>query len=354
MAMKMSLTTNKKPKYIFLTDTHATDNNLDLQVSVWKQAIDLCIKLDVKTILHGGDFVTARKAQSLEVLEHLVWVKNSIINSGLNLIGIAGNHDKTDQESIFSYPKLLNDESFRIIDNYENIKLDNFTISFLPYFPETGSYKDKYKKMSNEAILNKSEKNILLTHIGVNGGLAHENATSNKEVPADMFVEYDLVLIGHYHNRNKIECDIDTDIWYVGSAAPKDFGEDNRKGFTIIYDDCSIEFVDAKFPKFRTVNIEQSEINDSFIEELKKDISENKTNIRVIIDGDESELKALKKEIFSEIGVKKVKLNSNDVSLINKLDKVEFVNLDKSTLRSEYKKFCVSCEIDPKLGLEYI
>ena len=91
---------------------------------VVKKLIDRVNKLDVKKILHGGDFVTARKAQSLEVLEHLVWVKNTVINSGLSLIGIAGNHDKTDQESVFSYPKLLNDERFKIVDDYLNEKVD--------------------------------------------------------------------------------------------------------------------------------------------------------------------------------------------------------------------------------------
>jgi exonuclease SbcD len=344
--------TNRKAVALGLTDTHAHDNNLALQESIWKQAISICEEKDIKKIYHFGDWVTARKAQSLEVLEHLSWIKDTIFDNDLSLIGISGNHDKTNQESIFAYPNLLKDEGFHVVEyGYQDNISDNISVWFLPYFPEKGTYKDRVEAMKKQLDPNKT--NVLITHVGINGGLAHENATVNKEVPADLFIGFDIVLVGHYHNRNKIDFN-EVDIHYVGSPFAANFGEDNEKGFTIIYDDGSIEFINANFPRYETIEIEVEAIDGKWLSQTKKHIKESGSNVRVIVSGDESELKKIKKQKFSDIGVRKLKLNSESVAIRNEDNKVVFVNLDKKTVIKEYKKFSVNQEIDSELGLEYL
>lgn len=343
----------RKPYALTLTDTHATPNNLKLQESIWKQAVRYCLDNKIPTIYHMGDWVTARKAQSLEVLKHLDWVKKLLYENGIVLIGISGNHDKSNQESIFAYPNIYgNDIDFRIVEErYDEQLSDSVHIHLLPYFPETGSYNDKLEDAKKRVV--KGKKNILLTHAGVNGGLAHENATVNKEIPADAFVGFDMVLIGHYHNRNKIDFDL-VDIWYTGSAFASNYGEDNEKGFTIIYDDGSIEFVNSEFPKFETIEVEVDKVDGKWLSETKKHISDTGNNVRVVVTGDESELKSISKQKFSNIGVKKLKLNTENISVRNDRNEVVFVNLDKATVKKEYKKFCVNNEIDHDFGFEYL
>ena len=75
--------------------------------------------------------------------------------------------------------------------------------------------------------------------------------------------------------------------------------------------------------------------------------------MRVIVTGDESELKKVKKQKFSDIGVKKLQLSVDSVGLeVAKC--TDFVSLDKEAVIKGYKKFCINQEIDPEFGLEYL
>jgi exonuclease SbcD len=343
----------RKPIGIGLADTHAHDNNLKLQVSIWKQAVELAKKLDVDKLFHLGDWVVERKAQSLGVLEHLEEMKEYVKYHNLELIGISGNHDKTNQESIFAYPNLYGGSGFHIVEDFhEEIISEDLSVWFLPYFPEMGTYPDKVEMIKK--MMNKDKRNILITHIGVNGGLAHESATINKEVSAGLFEGFYSVQIGHFHNRNLVEHDGTAIIWYVGSTHAANYGEDNEKGFTIFYDDGSIEFHNAEFPKFETIKVDVEEVDGKWLSETKKYIKETGINVRVIVTGDESELKKIKKQKFSDIGVKKLKLNAESVAIRGEDNKVVFVSLDKKAVKKLYKKFSVNNEIDPSFGLEYL
>lgn len=348
---------SKKALAIHLTDTHATDNNLKLQESIWKQAVELSVSNGRCDIFHGGDWVTARKAQSLEVLEHLVWVRDLLQKKNINLIGISGNHDKTSQESVFAYPNLLNNEMFELVDETHTEHFDNARATFMSYFPEEGTCKERIKKLISDLEMSHVDgiKEIFICHQGFNGGLSHKNATSNKELPIEILEFFDTVLIGHYHNRNNIENDFDTDIWYTGSTHANNYGEDNEKGFTIIYDDGSIEFINAEFPKYETIQVDISDIDGKWMKQTKNHINDSGNNVRLIITGDESELKKVKPAKFSEIGIKQLKKNSDNIAIRDESNKVVFVSLDKETVIKEYKKFAVEIEIeDVEFGVEYL
>ena len=342
----------KKAIALHLTDTHANNNNLDLQESIWLQATRVCKELKIKHICHGGDWVTSRKAQSLAVLEHMVWIKDLLKKNNIDLIGITGNHDKTNQESVFAYPNLLDEECFSIIEESYCMNISaKVDIYFISYFPELGSFKERFE---NIRIMDPKKKSILVCHQGINGGLSHKNATINKELPTGMFDAFDTVLVGHYHNRNLVEHDGDNDIWYTGSTYAANYGEDNDKGFTIIYDDGSIEFHQTDFPRYETISVDVTEIDGKWLSTTKKHIASTGTNVRVIVTGDESELKKVKKQKFSDIGVKKLQLNIDSVGLIDPRGSATYVSLDKETVRREYSKFCVSQEIDSYFGISYL
>ena len=344
---------SRKAEAICITDTHANPNNLKLQESIWSQLFDIAEERGIKRVFHLGDMVHARKAQPLGVLEHLCWVKDNLAKRGLDFIGICGNHDKVSLESMFAYPTLYDSENFKIVDSTYELSINkNLSAWFMSYFPETTTAPDILKNMSE--MVDNSKKNILCAHQGVNGGLSHENATTNKELPTESFASFDLTMLGHYHNANVVEHKGGHEIRYIGSSHASNYGEDNDKGFTIIYDDGSIEFVNSEFPKFETIEVEVDKVDGKWLSETKKHISESGNNVRVVVTGDESELKSISKQKFSDIGVKKLKLNTENVSIRNEKNEVVFVNLDKATVRKEYKKFCVSNEIDYDFGFEYL
>ena len=343
----------RKAVAICITDTHAHSNNIELQESIWGQLFDLAEERNIKKVFHLGDMVHARKAQPLEVLEHLVWVKRCLLDRGLDFTGICGNHDKVSLESFFAYPSLYDSNEFKIVDKTYSLSInDNLSVWFMSYFPETTTAPKILKEVSEMVDTNKI--NILCSHQGVNGGLSHDNATINKELPTEAFKVFNLTLLGHYHNANVVEHDGCHEIRYIGSSNATNYGEDNEKGFTIIYDDGSIEFVNSEFPKYETISVEVDKVDGKWLSETKKHIKESGSNVRVIVSGDESELKGIQKKKFSEIGVSKLLLNSESVAIRNENNKVVFVNLDKKTVLKEYKRFAINQEIDSSLGIEYL
>jgi len=343
----------RKPIAICITDTHAHSNNIEIQENIWNQLFVLAKERGIKRVFHLGDMVHARKAQPLNVLKHLNWIKENIKDRSLDFTGICGNHDKVSLESLFAYPTLYDSDGFNVVEETQELQInDGLSIWFMSYFPETTTAPKILSEMSLR--VKKSKKNILCAHQGISGGLSHENATINKELPAESFKAFDLSLLGHYHNANVVEHNGSHEIRYIGSSHATNYGEDNNKGFTIIYDDGSIESINSEFPKFETIDIEVSEISGKWLSNTKKHIASSGNNVRLIVSGDESDLKKLKKQKFSDIGIKKVIRKNDNVSIESVDDKVAFVSLDKKDALKEYRKFCINQEIDPSFGLGYL
>jgi exonuclease SbcD len=341
----------KIPIAVLLTDSHLHKDNISQVEDIWEQAIALCRKLKVNRILHGGDMVTARQAQPLSVLESMLRTRARLLEEGLELDAIEGNHDRSNLEAEFGYPSVFATDNFRIHPASTTLDFDDVIIHMLSYFPENGSYCERLENLNKS--VKKKKFNILVTHVGVNGGLSHESASSNKEVPTSIFSKFDTVLIGHYHNQ----CQIDgTEIYYVGSTHQSNFGEDSNKGFTILYSDGSHEFVKSKFQEFRTMQIDADEIDTKFLKKLKKDIDSSGDKVRVVIVGDDSKLKTVDKKAFVEAGVSKIKLRSDNAEFEDKAAPTvtEYVSFTKKEIVQEYKKFSVANEFDSELGLEYL
>ena len=111
-----------------------------------------------------------------------------------------------------------------------------FALHVMSYFPEDGSFAERLGRLAAEALSGEPE-HFLYIHEGINGALAQP---SEKELPARIFSPFDKVFVGHYHNRTVIP---GTGIEYIGSSRQHNFGEDEEKGYTVLYTDGTYEFV---------------------------------------------------------------------------------------------------------------
>jgi exonuclease SbcD len=341
----------KHPIALVLTDSHLHKDNIADVEDIWEQAITICKQHNINRIFHGGDLVTARQAQPLSVLESILRTRERLAEEKIITDLIEGNHDKTYLEAESGYSSIFATDMFRVHGSSYTIQMSKkVSISMLPYFPEMGTYTERLMTLIDS--LDKSNYNILITHIGINGGLAHESVSTNKEIPAECFAGVDKVLVGHYHNRCQVEAE--NEIWFVGSTHPQNFGEDNEKGFTLIYSDGSHEYIKARFTEYRTITVDAEQVNTKFIKDLKKDITSSKDKVRLQIVGDESKLKTIDKAALTEAGVSKLKLKDSSVKLEGKQQEESFVSFTKQEILKEYKAFSLSSEIDPSLGLEYL
>jgi exonuclease SbcD len=241
----------RKPLFIFVTDTHNNEYNGELIYSIFEQAISVAIENKLKYIYHGGDFFNERKAQPLSVLKTLVRVIHLCEKRGIILRIIPGNHDKTDYKSEDSFLDIFTKYSnFELIRTYDSFVHDRTCIHMIPFFEE----KTTYSKYLDLVKPDPSRINILITHIAVNSVQNNDGSKIENDLTADRFNAFDLVLIGHYHNYQEID-----NIVYIGSTHQQNFGEDQDKGYSIIYDDGTfdkIEFENVPTYTTSTINVD--------------------------------------------------------------------------------------------------
>ena len=327
-----------KPIGVFMTDTHLKENNHELVKDIFVQALELCKKLKVKKLFHGGDVFTSRSSQSLHVLVSFYDIIDLLKKYEVELYIIAGNHDKTDQDSPRSYLDIYRHRKFvTLIREEECYDFNGITIGFVPFFTE--SYKLRLKNVKDKAIALKNDINILLTHHAFNGAINNDGSVVDDSNTTKSVKFWDKVLVGHYHDSNHFK-----NIWYTGSTYQGNFGErSDDKGFTVIYDNGEIEFEPSKFPKYIHVKLDVSDDIDNEIE-LYSDNGEDK--IRFTFSGDKTDIHKIDRQKLDSLGID-VKYELNDVNEeILKVESGDFSSMTMKNIISYFKEYCDIQEIE--------
>lgn len=332
----------KKPIAVILTDTHKTKDNLKLVENIFDQAIELALEIGCGKIFHGGDWFTNRVGQNLATLMAMKRVFDKIEKAGLEIEGIPGNHDKTDQDSEDSY--------LDIFSGYENLtlhskggfrKFKDITVAFLPYFSQ--SYTERLKELEKSAKAQKTTHNVLITHKAFNGVKNNDGSTVEDGVSTKEVKFWDKVLVGHYHDASKVG----KNVFYIGSSYQSNFGENlNDKGFTILFDDGSTDFEPSEFPKYKRIKLEANDV-ESIQTELKH-YSNSEDNIRFIFSGNETDIEKINLSNFADVGID-CKFESDEINEeILKVERDNFQQLDSKSIKKHFIKYCKIQNIDKK------
>lgn len=272
----------KQPIAIWITDTHLSENTIEINKSIFNQVFALCDELNLKTVIHGGDCFNSRKGQTEIVLNTFKQILDEAANQNIKILAIAGNHDKTDLTANESFLDAFDGHpAFEVMGVGAAFSSDKVDITFLPYFDETLTYPEKLKDVKK--IIDKDRFNILCTHVGVDTAETNSGSKIESELKSDSFKEFDYVLCGHYHNRQIIWKD---KFIYTGSAYQANFGENEEKNVVVIYDDIeeSFEFVKLEFPKYVTIDILPEYLNSELIEQITLKLTEAKVRVRIVGD----------------------------------------------------------------------
>lgn len=335
----------KIPVALILTDTHLHKNNVELVKDIFKQAIDLCKTLKINFIFHLGDFFTSREAQPLHVLDEAQDILMMVEEAKIGLDITDGNHDKVDLESNKSYLRIFYHNVTHKIDDvcnsfwYVNNKsFEKLNFIWVPYFKENGSYLKKLEEATK--LIRKDKQNILLTHISINGVQNNDGSAVENVVKQELFKKFDKVLVGHYHQQQNIN-----NIYYIGSAYQANFGEDEAKGFTIMYDDGSHDFIQSKFPKYIKEKIDIDDKN--ALKKFEKQYTNSKDHVRVVLTGDKTKLQAFNKENLYDKGID-VKFESEEMNSNFDISKQEIIMFDRSNIAKAFDKFIEINSIEDK------
>ena len=341
------------PCLLLLNDIHISKDNIPAFKANWQEAIDICRKMDVKEIAIGGDLFFSRAAQTLDVLLAVHDALLTAAEYGIHVTIAEGNHDKVNQENERGYCHVFDQHSNVLVcDEYVSLPLGDdcrFVLHMMGYFPEDGSFCTRLDRLKEEA-LDPKRLNFLYIHEGINGALAQPN---DKELPAKIFEDFDKVFVGHYHNRTIID---KTRIEYIGSSRQHNFGEDEEKGYTVIYTDGSHEFIKNKVnTRYRVIDVAAEHAGRHLMDELKEIDADGRYKVKVRVHAPQAAMKSVDKAALLDAGATKVELIADDEEMLEVAASSLFEKFDSHRIRETYEEFCREKQIDDvAIGLEYL
>ena len=341
------------PCLLLLNDIHISKDNIPAFKANWQEAIDICRKMDVKEIAIGGDLFFSRAAQTLDVLLAVHDALLTAAEHGIHVTIAEGNHDKVNQENERGYCHVFDQHSNVLVcDEYVSLPLGDdcrFVLHMMGYFPEDGSFCTRLDRLKEEA-LDPKRLNFLYIHEGINGALAQPN---DKELPAKIFEEFDKVFVGHYHNRTIID---KTRIEYIGSSRQHNFGEDEEKGYTVIYTDGSHEFIKNQTnTRYRVIDVAAERAGLHLMDELREIDADGRYKIKVRVHAPQAAMKSVDKAALLDAGATKVELIADDEEMLEVAASSLFEKFDSHRIRETYEEFCREKQIDDvAIGLEYL
>ena len=228
---------------LFINDIHVNKDNIAEFNQNWKEMLSVCKRENIADIVIGGDVFTSRASQTLATLLAVKAALTEAVRQGIYITIGEGNHDKTDQEAIEGYNHLwVGLKGIDVVDTHKTLYWEgcDFCLLLMSYFPENGSFLEKLDiavaDTTSQYPQFKKNDIILYIHEGVHGALG--DFEIDGELPQEPLLGFKAVVCGHYHNRVKIK---KTNIEYIGSSRQANFGEDEEKGYTILYADGSYE-----------------------------------------------------------------------------------------------------------------
>lgn len=220
-----------KPIALLINDLHITkDNTLEYERN-WNEALRICERYSITKMFVGGDVFTTRSAQSLYPMLMVEQCFHKAVSCGIEVNVAFGNHDCP-----------VCGESHNWLDLYSDIvnvgktwlfyETGEKVLAMCSYYPEETMMPDLLKELDewlDEHGYSYSDA-IVYLHSGVHGALGDFDVPN--EIPQNLLTKYFRVLCAHYHNRTTIK---DTNIEYIGSSRAHNFGEDDQKGYTLLY-----------------------------------------------------------------------------------------------------------------------
>lgn len=351
----------RNPIALLSNDWHIAKDNIAEFNANWDEMLAVCEERKIDDIVIGGDMFTASASQRLPVLLAVKHAIQKAIDKKLYLTIANGNHDFVDEEAIEGYCHLYCgiSDNLDIVDVYKVLEWDDcpFALAVMSYFPENGSFIDRLNVLKDD-LVNQYKYDldhvVLYIHEGIHGALGDFDIP--KEVPVEIFNDFHSVLAAHYHNRVELA---GTDIMYIGSSRQNNFGEDERKGYIILYDDGTIEFVQNEVnTRYVTLEVAIEDIDEAFMKKLADYEDCNPLpcsyKIRVRIRCTDAQAKVFDKKILLDAGASKVEfVTDKSQAVVTQSTSID-EKYDKNGIKKEYQNFCNEKSIDSKLGMKYL
>lgn len=239
--IKDSMKTITKPIAVCISDIHYNLTNLKLADVALRQAIAKSNELQVPLWICGDLHDTKANIRG-ECLNALI--KTLMLAHRRPMI-LIGNHDRINEKSEEHSLSVLEGAYAQIVDS---ISRTNNGTYFIPYHHDPDALRSRLMGIPINS--------TLIMHQGITGSNMGDYVLDKAAIrPED--VSGHRVISGHYHARQTIELPNGGKWDYIGSPYTMSYGEANdpEKGFQILMDDGSLEFVPTNLRKHRVASI---------------------------------------------------------------------------------------------------
>ena len=333
-----------EPAFIIWNDVHLKPGNEEAVLKAFYYMLETAEEKGISHLIFAGDLFDSRTSQRQKVLQTLDEMLNAIYQRGFYLDWFPGNHDKTLYASYDSFLDVYKHyPNCTLHTKMTDISAGGMHVTLLPFFSD-----DMLIPMLEEH----SGGEILISHFEM-AGSTHLGKTSEKtSINQKLLSKWEKTYLGHYHNYHEIS----KDIVHLPSFIQASFGEDNNKGFTIIYDDLSYEIIKGEFREFNIVDINLDEKENSYVQQLIDQHKDSDNVIRFVLSGADSRVKAFDTGVFKDTGIdwkkkyeKKYEYNEKDIDLPKIIEKY-----DKQAIQKSFKIFCDEKGYDYLVGKEML
>jgi len=334
----------RKPIAIIFNDAHLKTGNEDDVIKSIKHLLKYANSEGIENLIFAGDLFDSRAFQRQSVLQAFDDILIMIQKAGCTLYIFPGNHDKTIYSSYDSfldvyrhYPNVVFNRELSVID------ISGVNITLLPFFSD-----DMLIPMLKDA----KGGDVLISHFEMAGSTHLGSVSDKSSINSKLLSKWNKTYLGHYHNWHEIT----KDIVHLPSLRQSNFGEDDNKGFSVLYDDLSYKIIKGDFKRFNKVLIDIDKTNQSKIDELIETYKNSLDVIRFEFVGSESKLKALDKKQFNNLGIDiKIKYKANyDFESDSLVLPTVVEHYGEDQVREAFKDFCQDKGYDHGEGLELL
>lgn len=338
----------KKPLFLLIPDLHIEERTKEELISIIKQIIVECKNFGFLYVYQIGDVFDSRKSQSLKVLEAFTFILDMFHEAGIIVRAIPGNHDKPNYRQERSYLDLYkNHPGLELIRSHQSFEVGDYLVHMIPFFCEKTTFSTYLEIAIKEVKEHPNKEHILLTHIAIDGVMNNDGSKIEGHIPSKLFKLFKKVFIGHYHNFQVI----DDYIIYIGSVRQNNFGEDKKKGVTVVYNTTEYEQIETMYKQYSIIKIDMNTITEKELVKLKDTHKESYDHVRFKFYGSSEKLKSLDRNTYEKIGID-VQFEEDEPQVdLSYADLSDFKGFNPESIKEGWDEFCElnSIEEDRKI-----
>ncbi len=286
--------TMSKPLAVLISDVHYNITTLPLADAAMRMAIAKANELGAPLIV-AGDLHDTKANLRAECVNAMIETFKTL---GVNCYVLRGNHDSINEKSTTHALNFLPD-TVTLADK-DMIFAHDCNVWIVPYQHDVNDMYQKLKEIQD------MQGSTIIMHQGVHGSLSGEYIQDKTAIPKEWLKDF-RVISGHYHTRQDIKCGRPQKgavglFSYIGNPYTLNYAEANDppKGFQILMDDGTLEFIPTNLRRHIVLNVDKIQITGKVPVEDIRDID----LVKVKYTGTKEELSKINKQTLGkELGL---------------------------------------------------